>query len=329
MRRWLFVAIGAFTAAGFVASASADNITLRFGQIPSTAKSIGVLPFVIGDRQGFFEREGISLSLVPIAGGTDKMVKALDRGDVEITETATPYFVQAVLAGSNDVAVAAETHNPIYSLMVRPEIKSFRDIKGKTLGLSLAVDTISISMQKLLALKGLNASDFTVKELVGTPARFDCLKRGECDGVPLGQPEDFNALNQGYRRLGVSTEAVRHLEFTLTAVRRDWAQGHQDQLVRFLRAFSAAFRFIHAPANRDTVAKIIVEATGTSEENARAILALYFNPDRGVIPRAGEIDTRGFAQVIAFMGEAGVLKGKLPVPERFFDQRYLRLAGVR
>ena len=44
-------------------------------------------------------------------------------------------------------------------------------------GLSLPVDTISMSMRKLLALKGLRATDYLVKELVGTPVRFECLKR--------------------------------------------------------------------------------------------------------------------------------------------------------
>ena len=48
-----------------------------------------------------------------------------------------------------------------------------------------------------------------MKELVGTPVRFDCLEAGECDAVPLGQPNDFEAIKQGFRRLGISTEAVR------------------------------------------------------------------------------------------------------------------------
>ena len=58
-------------------------------------------------------------------------------------------------------------------------------------------------MRKLLALKGLRRrATIAVKELVGTPVRFDCLKRGECAGVPLGQPNDLEAIKQGFRRLG-------------------------------------------------------------------------------------------------------------------------------
>jgi ABC-type nitrate/sulfonate/bicarbonate transport system substrate-binding protein len=324
----VFCAVAALAVVFFAGDARADQ-TLRLGQVPSTMKSIGVVPYKIAEQQGFFAREHLTVQLVPLDGGTDQMVKRLDAGDVEISSSATPYFIQAVAEGrSNAVAVAAATANPLYSLIVKPEIKSFADLKGKTLGLSLAVDTISISMRKLLELKGLKASDYKVKELVGTPVRYDCLKSGECDGVPLGQPDDFVAIDQGFHRLGMSTEAVKHFEFTLLLVRPDWAKQNRAALVGFLRGFAASLRFFRDPAHRDAVVKAITESTGVSDKIARATLALYVNPDRGVMPRAGEIDLKGLAQVIAFMGEGGILKGPLPKPERFVDRSYLRSAGV-
>jgi ABC-type nitrate/sulfonate/bicarbonate transport system substrate-binding protein len=213
-------------------------------------------------------------------------------------------------------------------LIVKPQIERFGDLKGKVIGLSLAVDTISISMRKLLALKGLGAADYSVKELVGTPVRFDCLKRGECDAVPLGQPEDFLAIAQGYRRLGVSTEAVASFQFQVVAARSGWAQANKDTVVRFVRALGAAFRFIRDPAQRADVVKAIVDLTGSSEEVARQTLALYFEPEKGVLPKQAEIDLKGLAQVIAFMGEGGVIKPPLPAPDRFVDLQYLRAAGV-
>ncbi len=324
-------AVGFFivlAAAGLANAASAAETKLRFGEVPSTMKSVSALPFAIGERQGFFAREGLTLERVPVEGGTDKMVKAVDAGDVAMAETATPYYIQAVLAGSPSIAVAATTANPIYSLIAKPGIKSFDDLKGKVVGLSLAVDTISISMRKLLALKGLKASDYQVKELVGTPVRFACLKEGACDAVPLGQPDDFNAIDQGFGRLGVSTEAVSSFEFTVVVVRRDWAEKNRAIVTGVVRALTNSFRFIRDPAHRDTVAKAIVETTGTSDKTARAILALYFEPERGVMPKAAELDIKGLAQVIAFMGEAGVLTAPLPDPERFVDRQYLRAAGV-
>lgn len=325
-----FCAAVALSAALLWAGGARADTTLRLGQVPSTMKSIGVVPYVIAERQGFFAREHLTVQLVPLEGGTDQMVKRLDAGDVEISSSATPYFIQAVAEGrSQAVAIAAATANPIYSLMVKPAIKNFADLKGKTLGLSLGIDTISISMRKLLALHGLKDRDYQVKELVGTPVRFDCLKRGDCDGVPLGQPEDFAAMDQGFRRLGTSTEAVKHFEFTLLIARPDWARQNRATLVAFLRGFAASLRYFRDPKHRDAVVQTITATTGVSDKIARETLALYFEPDRGVMPRAGEIDLRGLAQVIAFMGEAGALKAPLPKPDRFVDTRYLRATGVR
>jgi hypothetical protein len=99
--------------------------------------------------------------------------------------------------------------------------------------------------------------------------------------------------------------------------------------VPFVRAVADAFRFIRNPANRDETIKLMVEQTGSSEEIARAVMALYFEPDRGVMPHQAEIDLKGLAQVIAFMGEAGELSTPLPPVERFVDLQYLKAAGVK
>ena len=65
------------------------------------------------------------------------------------------------------------------------------------------------------------------------------------------------------------------------------------------------------------------------ERCARLTLALYFEPERKVLPQRGEIDLKGFATAIQFMADGGVLKEPLPPPERFVDLQYLQAAGVQ
>ncbi len=323
------ISTGALLLLGLVQTLSAQTITVRYGQIPSTIKTVSALQFTIAQRKGFFSREGINLAMVPIEGGANNMMAALDKGTVEITRTATPYLIQAVLKGSEGVAIAGETLTPIYSLIAKPEIKTFADLKGKVVGLSLAVDTISISTRKLMAKNGIKEGNFKVKELVGTPARADCLRKGECDAVPLGQPEDFLLMKQGYQRLGVSIDAVPSFLFTVSAVRKSWGEKNQEALVRYVRGLASAFRFMRDSANRDEVVRMTAETTGSPEEIARQTLSLYFEPDRGVVPKQGELDVKGLGQVIQFMAEAGELKPPLPAPERFVDLQYLKAAGLQ
>jgi ABC-type nitrate/sulfonate/bicarbonate transport system substrate-binding protein len=267
--------------------------------------------------------------MMPIEGGAANMVVALNKNVVDITRTATPYLIQDVLKGSDGVAIAGETLTPIYSLIAKPEIKTFADLKGKVVGLSLAVDTISISTRKLMAKNGIKEGEFKVKELVGTPVRADCLRKGECDAVPLGQPEDFVFIKQGYQRLGVSTDAVPSFLFTVSAVRKSWGEKNKDALVRYVRGLAFSYRFMRDPNNRDEVVRMAIETTGSPEEIVRQTLALYFDPDRGVVPKQAELDVKGLGQVIQFMAEAGELKPPLPQPERFVDLQYLQAAGLQ
>ena len=319
----------ALTLLSFVQTVTAQTITLRYGQIPSTVKTVSALQFAIAQRKGFFLREGINLDMLLIEGGAANMMVALNEGKVDITRTATPYLIQSVLKGSEGVAIAGETATPIYSLIVKPEIKTFADLRGKVVGLSLAIDTISISTRKLMYKSGIKEGDFKVKELVGTPARSECLTKGECDAVPLGQPEDLVLMKQGYRRLGVSTEVMPNFQFTVSAVRKSWGEKNKDALVRYVRGLSSAFRFMRDPANRDEVVRMTIDTTGSSEDIARQTLSLYFDPDRGVVPKQGELDVKGLGEVIQLMAEAGELKPPLPSPERFVDLQYLKAAGLQ
>ena len=310
--------------------ADAQPLVLRYGQSLSAQRSIFSLPIVVAEREGLFKREGLDFRVViPQPGGADLMIAALHDDTVDVTHVATPFLVRAALAGSDAVAIVAEFNNPIYSLVARPEIARIADLKGKVVGLADPAGSITISMRKLLALHGMGASDIRVKTIEGTPARLNCLRRGECAAVPLGQPQDLLAQSEGYRVLGLSTDAVPEFVYTVTAARRSWAAANKDAVTRYVRALAAAFKVIRDPARRGAVVQVIVETTGVPAAIAERTLALYFEPERKVLPRQGEIDMKGMAQVIAFMGEAGQLKAPLPAPERFVDLQYLEAAGIR
>lgn len=322
-----------FLAALFVAVAGASaawgqNLVLRYGQAASAHKSIYSLPIALAEREGFFRREGLDFRIViPIPGGADLMIAALHDDTVDVTHVATPFLVRAALAGSDAVAIAAEFNDPIYSLVARPEISRIADLKGKVVGMADPDGSIAYSMRKLLALHGMSEKDLRVKTIGGTPARLACLRRGECVAVPLGQPQDLQAQSEGYRLLGTSNDAVPAYVYTVTAARRSWAAANQDTVVRYVRGLSSSFALIRDPAKRAVVVKTIVEVTGVTPAIAERALELYAG--KNVLPRRGEIDLKGLAQVIAFMGETGQLRAPLPAPERFAELRYLQLAGVR
>ena len=305
-----------------------DRITLRYGQIANSARSVSSLPLSVAQRKGFFEREGIDLKVARLGGGQHQ-VGELDQGNVDVSHTATPYLIQAVLNGSHSVAIVGGPANTIFSLIAKPEIKSYDGLRGKLVAMSQPVDTISIATRMLLETHGLKEPAFRTKELGGTPARADCLRKGECDAVPLGQPDDILFAQKGFTKLGDSLEVIPVLQFNVIAARRAWAQSHGDAVMRFTRAFGAAYKFMRDRANRNEVASILVETTDAPLGVAQAMLTFYYEPDRGVMPKQAEIDMAGMSKVIELLGQTGGLKPPLPPAERFVDLQYLKAAGLQ
>lgn len=326
--RRAFACIAILIAFGSWRGAAAETIGLRYGQAFSAAESVYSLPILVAERERFFAREGLSLRTVLIPGGGDKMIAALKNGTVDVSHVATAFLIRSDLAGADAVAIAAEFNNPIYSLVAQPEISTFADLKGRVIGLADEAGTVAFATRQLLRLNAVGDADYWVNVVSGTPDRLNCLKRRRCDAVPLGQPQDFEALGLGYRLLGRTDAAVPKFLYTVTAADRSWAEAHRRALVRYVRALAAAFQFIRDPANRDSIAGLVAGASGASVNAARATLALYLDPDRKVLPRRGEIDLEGMRQVIAFMAEAGLVARPVPEPVRFVDLRYLHAAGI-
>jgi len=305
-----------------------ETITLRMGYNANSARNIAQVPYVVVQRKGFLAREGIAVTMVPLMG-TTSMVAALDKGDVDVTGTASPYMIEAALKGSDAVAVIGGVANTVYSLIAKPAISTAADLKGKLIALSAPPDTITLSTRLLLAKAGLKDGDYRTKEIIGSNQRADCLASGGCDAVPLGQPDDIVFVQQGFHKLGDSLEVVPELQFNVIATRRAWAAGHRDALIALARAFGATFRYLRDPANRSEVARLIAETTGAPEDVARAVLALYYEPDRGIMPKQAEINMPGLAKVIDLLAAAGQIGTPVPSADRFVDLQYLHAAGLQ
>src|ERR1700686_5868869 len=87
--------------------ALSQGVTLRYAQAYSALQSIYALPLLVAEREGYFVREGLNFSMLPVPGGGERLIAALHDGTADISHVAVPFLVQAVLAGSDAVAVVA------------------------------------------------------------------------------------------------------------------------------------------------------------------------------------------------------------------------------
>ena len=314
-------------------ASAADMPTIRYAQ-GQFAGGMSKLAYTIADRKGFFTREGVRVELVKVTGlnapAFEKgYIPAIERGGpADICSIPDGQFVQVVLNGSDGVAIAAQHANPIESIIVRPEIKSFADLKGKKITLTAPWDAITLTAQKLLKIHGLKPSDYSFESIPGTEARMACLKAGKCSAATVGQPDDIDAVKMGFRRLGTSVEAGR-VVFNVEAVTREWARKNKETLVRYLRADADAMRFIHDPKNRGEVTETLASLMKESPDVVNEMMDNIENPKLQPLTAEAEINLADFKHTLDLIKEFGLTTKPLPPLERLVDQSYAKAAGIQ
>jgi len=140
----------------------------------------------------------------------------------------------------------------VLPVFVRPEIKSWSDLKGKKLAAD-AVDTaFALVLRRVLLANGLDMAkgDYELVALGSTGARLDSMIKGETFAGVLNSPFDGKALEAGMRRMGDSRDVLPDYPNTIFAVAREWGQQNRDTVLGFLRAWLKAGAWVKDPANR-------------------------------------------------------------------------------
>jgi ABC-type nitrate/sulfonate/bicarbonate transport system substrate-binding protein len=283
-----------------------------------------------------FAREGLNVEIVRFtssfrtrgtaAANSPSVRDGMANGTIDMSRQQLPILITETLAGGKYVGVSVTASNPIYFVVARPEIKSFADLKGKTLTITNPRDGITVWTRKLLAQHGLKNEDVTLKNIAGSDARFACLNSGECAAATLDQPAIFRGLDAGHHALGITNEIGPRL-YQMDIVNPAWAAGHREAVVKYIRATTAAMRFIQDPKNRDEVVKVTAAFTKEPENRARQMLTYIWDPKNRVFEGSAP-DMNAVKAAISLMGEYDALKQPLPAPERFVDPSYAKAAGL-
>ena len=201
---------------------------------------------------GYFSAKGLDVEVTLTPNSTDQM-RGLSQGKYEMVSTA----FDNVLAwsgreGAEIVTIAQISDKTVLPVFVRPEIKSWSDLKGKKLAAD-AVDTaFALVLRRVLLANGLDMAkgDYELVALGSTGARLDSMIKGETFAGVLNSPFDGKALEAGIRRMGDSRDVLPDYPNTIFAVAREWGQQNRDTVLGFLRAWLKAGAWVKDPANR-------------------------------------------------------------------------------
>ena len=180
------------------AYAQKQPLTIAYASIGTSA-----VPLWIAQDKGFFQKNGILPNLVYIGGGR-VIIQALASGNVSMAQIAGPALVNAKLNGLNLRMIAGVVNLSSYSLFVRPEVNTVRDLKGKKLGLGTFGGSHDYILQRMLRHHGFQPQKdvFIVQMGIGADTdRFAALQAGSIDGTLLNPPQTLLATKAGFRAL--------------------------------------------------------------------------------------------------------------------------------
>ena len=276
-------------------------------------------------NKGLFEQAGVKVD-VTFTGSTANTTQQLVAGAIDIGHGSVDSYVRAIEAGAPIVAVAGEQATPTYSLLGQPSLSGVADLRGKLVMIGGPKDPTLFFIQRMLRPNGLADGDYELAYAGSTGDRFSALQSGGVAAGLLTQPFDFAAERQGYRRLVDQWDYPLDYQFIGYGVRRDWAQSHEDALVRYLRGFRAASRWLHDPANRDAAVALLSDEVKLQPEDAQATYDLLIARLKAFSPE-GVIAERAMQGVLDSIVALGDLPAPPPPVSKYLDNRYIEAAG--
>jgi ABC-type nitrate/sulfonate/bicarbonate transport system substrate-binding protein len=279
-------------------------------------------------RQGFFEANGVKVQLAytPTSGA---LVSGLYDGTYDIALATIDNFIayqegqgEAKLAGEPDFVVVMGGDGGFLSVVGGPGIKSFADLKGKTLSVDAMTTGLAFVLRELVAQSGLTEADVTYVRAGGTAARYRDLVAGKHDATLLRTPFELLAGERGLAVLG-NAEGLGVYQGTVGAVRRSWAREHEAALVGFLRGYRAGIAWVVDPANRDAAEALLVANTpDMTPALAKKTLDLLL-ADRVGLTRDLAPDPEGIRTVLKLRSKYAVPPKTLADPAKYLDTSFL------
>lgn len=259
-------------ALGAVNTGSAERIRIGVTNYNLTYLSAGVAL-----KRGFFKAEGIEAEIVRMT--PDVSVMAITGGDIDYS-MLFGLVVRSAVRGLPVRVVANFMDSSPLALIARPQFKSVKELKGKTLGVSTFGATPEIAARMVFKQAGIDPEkEIKVVALRTDDARIAALKEGIVDVIVIAPPADVEMRKLGFNVVARVDEVFKFPYVGLgTNVRK--IKERPEEVKRTVKAMIRANRYIRE--NRDGTIQVLNEWGFMRSDTAAATYDSswkVFNPD--------------------------------------------------
>jgi ABC-type nitrate/sulfonate/bicarbonate transport system substrate-binding protein len=277
------------------------------------------LPLFVAQEEGFFLKRGLSVDLIN-APNADELPKGLVDGRWQIIHSTSDNAVKIVDVDKLDVALIIGGDNAHNHVIVQKDIKSFADLKGKTIVLDGADTGYAYVIYAILEKYGLKKGDYNINLVGATPKRLEALLNDPSNKAGMiNPPFSIQAVRAGLVDLGATVSFIGPYQGPAGYTRRSWAREHSDTLVDYLQSYIEAVRWTLDKANRAKATEILARRLSLTPDVAEDVYAIITGDTEG-FARDGKFDIEGFKNVLALRA---AYEGKPPPdPQRYLDLSY-------
>jgi NitT/TauT family transport system substrate-binding protein len=275
----------------------------------------------VAEQKGFFRKHGVETEIIVTGQGATTGIGALLANDIQFVSAAGDSLVNAALRGGETVMIAAGVNRGLNRIMVRPDIKTPADLKGKKIG-ATRIGAVSHSVL-LMMLKRWNMSptDVQVLQLGSSPNMLQALDKGGIDGAVMTIPFVFIAEDRGSRVLVDLAETDIYYLHTMIASTRSYLKANRDQALRFLKGFLEGIAFFkHDKKESLEIVRKKLRVNADQERNLQRSYDLLATKYYESMPYPS---LRGVETVLGLV-EKDNPKAKTADPKSFVDDSLLR-----
>lgn len=206
----------------------------------------------------------------------------------------------------------------LLDLVGSPETGSIAELKGKLVGTSSHGGLHDVTMCRIFAQSGMDASQATFITVGGPGAMFGAIQSKRIAAGLLNPPHNFLAYREGLKNLGFAGNFVRSPSTGIVTM-RETLERSPDQIRRLLRALTRARAF--AKDNKPAAVAILKRFVRISDDELAG--RIYDYHKRAETPD-GKIDAVIAADTIRDSLQAEAITKEVPV-NQVFDFSYLPL----
>lgn len=233
-----------------------------------SAVSLSWLPVKVAAERGFFREEGLDPQLVQMRGNVATMAVGNQNADFSLNISPV---LNGAIQGLGLKLVAVLCTRPLFSLVVRSEIKTPADLKGKVFAVNAFGNSQAILTEKHLQYLGLSKDDYKLIAMGGTGARIAAMEKNIAQGSLLPAPANVILENQGYRMLGNTAEVISHPIGGL-GTHEEKIRNQRELVKRTIRAALKGLQFVQT--RREETVKVIMDWVRLNAKDAGRVYDL-------------------------------------------------------